>query len=45
MVKIVQYTILTILTTVTILFFPGIGDVSFPIAMAADSQNSQEILI
>lgn len=38
-----QYTILTVLTAVTILFFQGIGNVSVPIAMAADSQNSQEI--
>ncbi len=39
-----QYTILTVLTAVTILFFQGVGNVSVPLAMAAaDSQNSQEI--
>jgi hypothetical protein len=37
----IQYTILTILTAVTILFFQGIDNVSVPIAMAADSQNSE----
>src|SRR5215204_5664127 len=45
MVNMIQYTIFTLLTAVTILFFQGIGNVSVPvpIAMAADSQNSQEI--
>ena len=43
MVNMMQYTILTILTAVTILFFQGIGNVSVPIAMTVDSQNSQEI--
>jgi ribosomal protein S20 len=44
MVNMMQYTILTILTAVTILFFQGVGNVSVPLAMAAaDSQNSQEI--
>ncbi len=38
-----QHTVFTILTAVTILFFQGFGNVSVPIAMAADSQNSQEI--
>ena len=43
MVNMMQYTILTILTAVTILFFQGVGNVSVPIAMAADAQSSQEI--
>ena len=42
MVNMMQYTILTILTAVTILFFQGNGNVSVPISMAADSQTSQE---
>jgi antitoxin component of RelBE/YafQ-DinJ toxin-antitoxin module len=41
MINMMQYTILTILTAVTMLFFQGIGNVSVPIAMAADSQNSE----
>ena len=43
MVKMVQYTILTILTAVIILFFQGISNVPIPIAMAADFQNQQEV--
>ncbi len=41
MVNMMQYTILAILTAVTILFFQGTGNVSVPIAMAVDSQNSE----
>jgi hypothetical protein len=41
MVNMMQYTIITILTAVTLLFFQGIGNGSVPIAMAADSQNSE----